>query len=85
MSYHFRKSERRKLKVRALLQHLNGAELAVVTSVDFSASGAKLSLPSATSMPKQFLLTLSNNSAVQRKCELAWKDGTTIGVRFIKA
>ncbi len=64
---------------------MDGAELAVTTSVDFSDSGAKLALPSAMAMPKQFLLTLSNNSAVQRKCELAWKDGALIGVRFIKA
>ncbi len=85
MSYRFRKYERKKLKIRVLLQHLNGDELAVAASIDFSDSGAKLELESPTSIPKEFLLTLSTNSAVQRKCELAWSSGELIGVSFIKA
>jgi len=85
MSYTFRKFDRRKLKVHALLRHLNGQQLVEATSVDFSETGAKLTLQSAIAMPKQFFLTLSINETVQRKCELVWKDGTLIGVRFIKA
>ncbi len=83
MSYTFRNADRRKLNVLVMLRQMNGEDISVATSVDFSQTGVKLELKSAVSVPKRFLMILSNNHSVQRVCELTWSKGTTIGARFV--
>jgi hypothetical protein len=53
--------------------------------LDVSAAGAKLEVEGSTDMlrAKEFFLLLSSTGLAFRRCELAWIDGTHVGVRFI--
>jgi hypothetical protein len=53
---------------------------------DVSVGGARLALycPPQTPLPEQFLLQLSEISQTSRYCELAWRQGSEIGVRFVR-
>jgi hypothetical protein len=50
--------------------------------LDLSTDGAKLALSGPEVLPKQFLLGFSKHIGKAEKCELAWRRGTTIGVKF---
>ena len=54
---------------------------------DVSAGGAKLAIycPPQTPLARQFFLQLSEISQANRYCEVAWRQGNEIGVRFIRA
>ncbi len=53
--------------------------------LDVSATGAKLEMEGSTDVlrAKEFLLLLSSTGLAFRRCELAWIDGTCVGIRFI--
>lgn len=53
------------------------------TIVNVSASGARLLLESPDEAPASFVLVLSKNGRVRRRCELSWQEGANIGVRFV--
>lgn len=48
-----------------------------------SAGGARLSTKSAEPLPRFFHLTSSPARREGRKCELRWRKGTDVGVRFV--
>ena len=50
--------------------------------VNVSATGAKLVVEALDKVPDNFILVLSQNGAVQRKCDVRWRKGNAIGVRF---
>jgi hypothetical protein len=50
---------------------------------DISELGARLELGSATKLPSQFILDLTQNGSVLRMCELRHRTGGSAGVRFI--
>jgi PilZ domain len=54
---------------------------------DISETGAKLTVEgSIESLAlKEFFLLLSSTGLAYRRCELAWVNGNTIGVNFIKS
>ena len=54
---------------------------------DVSTGGAKLAIycPPQTPLADQFFLQLSEISRANRYCEVAWRQGNEIGVRFIRA
>lgn len=50
-----------------------------------SATGAKLVVKDdKAEVPDEFALMLSQNGGVQRRCELVWRQGCSMGVRFIQ-
>src|SRR5262249_60454944 len=53
---------------------------------DVSVGGARLAVycPPQAPLPEQFQLQLSEISHISRPCELAWRQGSEIGVRFIR-
>jgi hypothetical protein len=53
---------------------------------DVSVGGARLAVycPPQAPLPEQFLLQLTEISHASRHCELAWRQGSEIGVRFIR-
>jgi hypothetical protein len=53
---------------------------------DVSVGGARLAIycPPQVPLPPQFLLQLSEISHTSRPCELAWRQGNEIGVRFVR-
>jgi hypothetical protein len=54
---------------------------------DVSVGGARLAVycTPQTPLPQKFLLRLSEISDANRLCELAWRQGNEIGVRFVHA
>jgi PilZ domain len=56
------------------------------TMEDISETGAKLTVegPMEGLNLKEFFLLLSSTGLAYRRCELAWVNGDTIGVNFIK-
>ena len=51
--------------------------------LNVSESGAKLVLSTSDALPTEFLLSFSRDGRVRRRCQLKWRDGDKIGVRFI--
>jgi hypothetical protein len=51
--------------------------------LDLSASGAKLELDDPTSVPNKMKLAFSRDARTGRICEVVWRRGKTLGVRFV--
>jgi hypothetical protein len=51
--------------------------------LDLSTSGAKLVLDDPTSVPNKMRLAFSRDARTGRACEVVWRRGKTLGVRFI--
>ena len=50
---------------------------------DASDSGGKITIPNAGTIPDKFILLLTENGAAARKCAVAWRKDSEIGVRFL--
>jgi PilZ domain len=51
---------------------------------DISDGGARILLPSEDlSLPDEFMLLLTHNASIRRQCRIAWREGASIGVKFI--
>ena len=77
-----RKSRRRFVAQPAIILNGDGTILGSCTMLDVSASGAKLQLKPPTEVPGDFILILSKNGQVRRRCKVAWQSEAAIGVRF---
>jgi PilZ domain len=53
--------------------------------LDVSSGGAKLQLQAPIEVPDDFILVLSKNGQVCRRCKIAWRSETEIGVQFVVA
>ncbi len=53
------------------------------TVVDMSDTGAKLTVDQSDRLPKHFNLTFSRGSRSGFRCEVRWKRGRSIGVKFV--
>ena len=51
--------------------------------LDISTSGAKLSIPEGTDLTSRFHLTFSPSTRQGRACEVRWRKGSLIGVKFV--
>jgi hypothetical protein len=51
---------------------------------DISETGAKVSVEIEHELPDQFILFLTPNGATRRLCQVIWRNGLTVGVRFIR-
>ena len=51
---------------------------------DVSDTGARIILRNEFKLPATFALSLTQNNSVMRYCELAWQDGRTAGVKFVR-
>ena len=70
------------MTIVGVLRNLDGSEIVHVNVLDISQGGAKLSLLFPAKLGDTFLLSLSSDNGVQRKCSLVWRTGDTLGVRF---
>ena len=48
---------------------------------NMSQTGACLEIPTYVTLPDQFILLIKHQT-LQRRCRVAWRDSTQIGVRF---
>ncbi|RJF69570.1 PilZ domain-containing protein [Rhodopseudomonas palustris] len=51
--------------------------------VDLSATGAKLTMADAISLGPKLRLAFSRDARTGRNCEVIWRRGTTVGVKFV--
>ncbi len=65
-----------------MIYGVNGAQIAPCVLRNVSVSGAQLELHREIALPKTFLLALSGNGQVRRRCNIVWQFSTVLGVRF---
>jgi len=80
-------NRRRKVRKPGALQAcifgLDGAKLVACQTVNFSDGGAKIVVSSGAEIPREFLLIFSTDGKVRRRCQMMWRNGGDIGVRFV--
>jgi hypothetical protein len=84
MSKERRAAQRRGMTWQAIMIDAAGAPIAKCTIVDVSSNGAKLALKQPMTPPDSFVLVLSKNGGVRRRCEVTWRSDESIGVRFVR-
>jgi hypothetical protein len=93
-AYHCSKLGQRDRNARARAQAKTGAEdrlaggsagrkLHCCVISDVSEGGARLELPVGIEAPQIFVLSLTPTGSVLRYCEVRWRRGSAIGVRFV--
>jgi hypothetical protein len=65
-----------------MIYAVNGARIAPCRLRNVSATGAQIELLREIELPKTFVLSLSENGSVQRRCTIAWQFSTVVGVKF---
>lgn len=74
---------RRKAGQQAWLVTDGSFALQACTVVDLSDDGAQIKVEQSDRLPKHFNLTFSRASRAGRRCEIRWKRGRSIGVKFL--
>ena len=80
-----RKSPRKPLHANGFIYAADGRPIGACQVEDVSVGGAKLIHAIGTELPAHFVLSLSRNGQVRRRCEVAWRAKDHIGVRFVAA
>ena len=52
-------------------------------AINISHSGAKLRIEPDCQLPETFEMAMSPDRTVTRSCEVVWRDGSSLGVRFL--
>ena len=79
-----KKREPRRVVNQAAWITLEGGFAARPCSViDLSTAGAKVQLQTAEQLPSNLHLTFSRDGRTGRPCEVLWRRGKTVGVRFL--
>ncbi len=74
---------RRKQSVKAWITFPGAFGIVECVVLDMSPSGAKLSAPNAERLSGRFTLTFAISSRTGRACEVRWRKGSLLGVRFV--
>jgi PilZ domain-containing protein len=51
---------------------------------DLSTSGAKLTIDDPNTLPAKLRLAFSRDARTGRNCEVVWRRGNTVGIRFVR-
>ncbi len=51
---------------------------------DMSATGAKITIDDLNSLPGKLRLALSRDARTGRSCEVVWRRGKSVGVKFVR-
>jgi hypothetical protein len=79
-----RKAVRRPVRYTAWIAREGKGLLGCVLS-DISATGARIDVSDAESLPDDFMLFLSSRGAARRRCHVAWRKPGQLGVKFQSA
>jgi hypothetical protein len=77
-----RRSLRQNMRLEAMIFDLDGSMVGPCKLMNVSVSGAKLILQAPLEVPDCFLLVLSRKGGVQRQCDVIWRLGASVGIRF---
>jgi PilZ domain-containing protein len=69
--------------LRAVIRTEHNSFLTDCVIRNLSASGAKLLIEAKQVLPSEFVIFLRPNSPVGRRCQIMWRIGDTVAVRFI--
>ena len=75
--------ERRSLNVPGWISVGGAFGLLRCVVVDYSATGAQLRVLGTPKIPARFTLSFSRSVREGKFCELAWRSGERLGVRFV--
>ena len=78
-----REYRRRRWDVVAQVRPHTGGDATPCKVLDISETGANLSVL-YTDLPSRLLLLLSENGKIRRNCEVVWRKGLSLGVKFVK-
>ena len=79
-----RKSPRKKINTVGFLYTTDGWPLGQCQMKDVSTGGARLAHSLSDKLPAEFLLSLSRDGKVRRRCEVRWRQENQVGVRFVQ-
>ena len=79
-----RKTPRQEMQWKALIVGVEGSIVAECMTLNVSANGARLLLPPSVEVPDSFDLILAKLGGVRRKCEVTWRSGEGVGVKFVR-
>jgi hypothetical protein len=51
---------------------------------DLSSSGAKLTIEDPNTLPAKLRLAFSRDARTGRPCEVVWRRGQTVGIKFVR-
>jgi PilZ domain len=51
---------------------------------DMSATGAKITIDDPNMLPAKLRLALSRDARTGRRCEVVWRRGKSVGVKFVR-
>jgi hypothetical protein len=77
-----RRKQRRPVERRVWIDRGDGSPLAECVLGNLSEAGAKLMCKVRGDLPPEFVLRFVRDGRVARKCRVAWRTGTEIGVTF---
>jgi hypothetical protein len=77
-----RRHPRRFVRQPAIIVTGEGSILGKCVMLDVSASGAKLRPLMSGALPQEFVLVLSRDGRLRRRCTVAWRSETAVGVHF---
>lgn len=63
---------------------IDGSPITACKLLDVSKGGAKLRVLTAKTIPDEFVLLLSKNGKVRRRCHVRWCKDDVFGVRFME-
>ena len=85
MAYGTKKRESRKSVHQAGWITLEGGFAARQCMVqDLSTSGAKVTIEDSNSLPAKLRLAFSRDARTGRACEVVWRRGKSVGVKFVR-
>jgi hypothetical protein len=76
------RAKRQPVNQDGMIYGLSGAQIAPCRLRNISATGAQIELLREIELPKGFLLSLSGQGGVQRRCTIMWQFSTVVGVKF---
>jgi hypothetical protein len=76
------RAKRQPVNQVGMIYAVNGARIAPCRLRNISVTGAQIELQREIELPKTFLLSLSENGVVRRRCIIAWQFSTVVGVKF---
>lgn len=85
MSAEKRSAPRREMRWEGLIVDSAGTVISRCKVANVSSSGAKLVTPTPMELPDFFVLYLSLNGDVRRKCQVAWRAKVELGVKFVRS
>ena len=84
MTVNRRKKPRKSVnRLNVIARDPDGAIIASCLVRDVSERGVRLGVKAAEVLPDQFILQLTRNGRVLRRCRVVWRRGEEVGVEYI--